>query len=213
MPWAGGTFNLLYNWLADRDTGIKIRADKMMGQEQDLADGMEQTLLRNGVNSPTADIDWGGHFITNYGDGPGTVTTREELEAAVRFGSWVLWNKGPPFTVAYASGNSVLVGPGDQSPIFHPGRRIKVQSGLVLYATVKSTSVAVPGTTVVFETDTGQSIGGTVDFLHYGVQEFTNPAYLPPRTCVRAQNSGDQGLPNGPSTKITLDDQNIDTLG
>lgn len=68
MAWSGGTFSLLYDWVARRDAGDptnKIGATEMLAQEQDIADGLEACLKANGDIPATANIPMGGFGLTN----------------------------------------------------------------------------------------------------------------------------------------------------
>jgi len=68
MPWNLAAFIRNFNWQSDRDASIKIRADRMDSEFDNYARGMEKLILRDGNNSPTADINWGGFRITGLGD-------------------------------------------------------------------------------------------------------------------------------------------------
>ncbi|HWI68493.1 MAG TPA: hypothetical protein VNS88_08945 [Nitrospiraceae bacterium] len=85
MPWSLATFLRNYSWQSDRDGGIRIRADRMDGEFDNFKAGMEQLLLRSGANSPTGDIDWGGHKITNVAGGgaPGDVATIGQIAGLI----------------------------------------------------------------------------------------------------------------------------------
>lgn len=70
MPWSTSTFTLVHDWVARRDAGSptnKIGATEMMAQEQDLADGLEECLKRNGDIPATANLPMGGFLHTNVG--------------------------------------------------------------------------------------------------------------------------------------------------
>lgn len=56
-------------WQDDADADVRIRADRHDTHDQDLADSIEQALNRNGENTPSTNIGWGAHKITNLGDG------------------------------------------------------------------------------------------------------------------------------------------------
>lgn len=74
MPYNGaGTFTLTYDWQQDKLNGIKIRADRMMGQENDIATGLSTAITRDGQSPATANLPLGGFKIT--GLGPGTDPT------------------------------------------------------------------------------------------------------------------------------------------
>lgn len=76
MPWSAGSFSRTNGvntganlWAADRDAGTKIRADRHDTHDQDLADGINATLAKDGTNAATANLDFGGFRVTNLGDG------------------------------------------------------------------------------------------------------------------------------------------------
>jgi len=77
MGWNGsGTFSRTNGvntgtqvWQDDRDDGTKIRADRHDTHDQDLSDGVNACLAKNGENSATADLDIGGNQIGNLGQG------------------------------------------------------------------------------------------------------------------------------------------------
>lgn len=76
MPWSSGTYtrtNGTYTgsgvWQSDAAASVKIRADRHDTHDQDLASGINACLNKNGENSPTANINWGGFKITNVGNG------------------------------------------------------------------------------------------------------------------------------------------------
>jgi len=77
MTWNGsGTFSRTNGvntgtqvWQDDRDDGTKIRADRHDTHDQDLSDGINACLAKNGENAATANLDVGGFIITNIGDG------------------------------------------------------------------------------------------------------------------------------------------------
>ena len=76
MPWSGPTFtrtNGTYSgasvWASDLAANIKIVASRHDTHDQDLATGINACLNKNGLNSPTANINWGGFKITNLAAG------------------------------------------------------------------------------------------------------------------------------------------------
>jgi hypothetical protein len=71
MPWAAGTFGRLYGsagWVDDRDAGTKILATRHDAHDQDLSDGINACLKKDGTNAATADLNAGGFKITNAAD-------------------------------------------------------------------------------------------------------------------------------------------------
>lgn len=80
MGWSSGIFsrtNGVYNgatvWAQDAAAAVKIVAARHDVHDQDLANGINASLNKNGQNKATASIDWGGYKIT--GLGAGTVAT------------------------------------------------------------------------------------------------------------------------------------------
>jgi hypothetical protein len=76
MPWTGsvfirdnGAFTGPLVWTDDRDAGTKITSDHHDTHDQDLANGITACINKNGANSPTANINWGGFKVINLGDG------------------------------------------------------------------------------------------------------------------------------------------------
>lgn len=67
MPWQGSTFARLYSWAADKANGINITASRMDGEANDFAQGIAQTLRRDGGNAATAPLDAGGFRVRNVG--------------------------------------------------------------------------------------------------------------------------------------------------
>jgi hypothetical protein len=63
-----GTFNRLYNWVTDRNNSVKIQADRMDGEMDGMATGLSSAILKDGQQTLTANIPWGGFKITNLGD-------------------------------------------------------------------------------------------------------------------------------------------------
>ena len=51
-----GLFERLYNWVTDRDSGIKIRADRMDAELDGIAAGLSTALLKDGTQTVTANI-------------------------------------------------------------------------------------------------------------------------------------------------------------
>lgn len=60
-----GTFTRLYNWVTDRDGGIKIRADRMDAEMDGFKGGFDLAFLRDGRAAATDDWSMGGFKIEN----------------------------------------------------------------------------------------------------------------------------------------------------
>ena len=76
MAWAGiivtrtnGTYSGSAVWQSDAAAAIKIRADRHDTHDQDLAQGINNCLTKDGQNSPTTNVSWGGFKITSLAAG------------------------------------------------------------------------------------------------------------------------------------------------
>ncbi len=69
MPFAAGVFTPVYNWQNDKANGIKIRADRMDGQDSDIATGLTTAMLKDGSQTLTSNIPYAGFKNTGMGAG------------------------------------------------------------------------------------------------------------------------------------------------
>lgn len=76
MPWSSGTFSRTDGtrngstvWTQAKAASVKILASDHDTHDQDLATGINNALNKNGENSPTANVNWGGFKITNLANG------------------------------------------------------------------------------------------------------------------------------------------------
>lgn len=68
MAFSGGIFSRLYNFVSDRDNGIKIRADRMDSELDGIASGLSAAILKDGSQTITANIPFATYRITGLGD-------------------------------------------------------------------------------------------------------------------------------------------------
>lgn len=62
-----GIFSRLYDWTADRDAGVKIRADRMDEEIDGIATALSNVICKDGQSTPTANIPLGGFKLTGLG--------------------------------------------------------------------------------------------------------------------------------------------------
>lgn len=98
MPWSGSTFSRTNGvnsgadtWEQDRDEPVNILASRHDDHDQDLADGINACLKKDGGNTATADIPMGGFKLTSLG----AATTNGH---AVRFDQFSFTSWSPTFT-------------------------------------------------------------------------------------------------------------------
>lgn len=104
-----GSFSLIYDWVTDRNNGIKILATRMMAQEQDIADGLSNCMTRDGQSTVTNTIPFNNQQITLLA----SATTRT---GAVNFGQ-IQDSSG---TFSSASGINTYVGALDPAISAYP---------------------------------------------------------------------------------------------
>lgn len=68
MPYNGfGVFQRLFNWVADRDAGIKISAERFDQELDGIAAALSNAITKDGQTTPVANIPLGGKKLTNLG--------------------------------------------------------------------------------------------------------------------------------------------------
>lgn len=68
MPFNGsGTFVRVYNWATDKANGVKIRADRMDGEDDGFATGLSTCVTRDGQSPATANLPMGTFKHTGVG--------------------------------------------------------------------------------------------------------------------------------------------------
>lgn len=113
MAWSSGTYtrtNGTYTgaavWTSDAAASIKILSSRHDTHDQDLAQGINSCLNKNGQNSPSADISWGNYKVTNLANG---VTASD----AATYGQTITaaaWDSGTStITLTRAAGNVTVV--------------------------------------------------------------------------------------------------------
>ena len=111
MPWSGGTFSLLYNWISRRDAGLPtklIDADTMTAQDQDFADGLEECVKRNGDIAATANLPMGGFLHTNVGAATARTNYARVAELQDQSHQWIAGSGTDTITATYAPAVTVL---------------------------------------------------------------------------------------------------------
>ena len=67
MSFSAGVFSLLYDWTTEQ-ASPPIEISKLKAQEQDIATGLSNCILRDGTGIPTAATPWNGQKITGLGN-------------------------------------------------------------------------------------------------------------------------------------------------
>lgn len=129
MPWNGsgvftrdnGTHTGSSVWANDRDAGTKIRADRHDTHDQDLADGIQAALAKNGENAATADLPMGSNKHT----GVGNATARTHYAAAgqVQDGAFIWCG------TAGGTKNALTLSPTPAITAYAAGQRFRFKAG------------------------------------------------------------------------------------
>lgn len=80
-----GIFSRLYNFVTDRNNGIKVRADRMDAELDGLAAGLSNTICRDGQSTITADIPFNNKKITGLADATGATHALNRQSADARY--------------------------------------------------------------------------------------------------------------------------------
>lgn len=85
MPWSGGQFTRVYNWVTDKNAGIPITASRMDADSNDFTSGINNCLAKDGSNTPTANLNIGSFRLTAVGTATALTDapTMNQLQAGV----------------------------------------------------------------------------------------------------------------------------------
>lgn len=64
MPWSNGIFTRVYDWVQDALDGLNIEAERVGGEDDNFAAGINACLTKDGSNSPTANLPMAGRRHT-----------------------------------------------------------------------------------------------------------------------------------------------------
>lgn len=67
MPYSGGVFTRVYNWVNDKNNNINITASRTDTETDGIATGLSTCMLKDGSQTLTGNIPWNGFKITGYG--------------------------------------------------------------------------------------------------------------------------------------------------
>lgn len=81
-----GTFNRMFTWVMDRDSGIKIMATRMDAEFDNIASGLSNCITRDGYGKPNTAISWNGQRLTNLANGaaPTDAATTAQVDAVAQ---------------------------------------------------------------------------------------------------------------------------------
>lgn len=80
-----GTFSRLYNWVTDRNNGIKILSDRMDAEFDGIATGLSNAICKDGQTTITASIPFNNKKITGLADAVDPADALNQQAADARF--------------------------------------------------------------------------------------------------------------------------------
>ena len=213
MPWNAGIFTRLYNFVNDAANGIKIIASKQDDEWNNVVAGLNSNVItRDGVNAPTADVNWGGKKLTNLATGtaPGDAVNFGQLPAATN-----PWDQSKVVSASYVSPTQLRILGADYTWDYHVGRRIRMYGAVAAAGTIAAATYTAPDTivTVVVDNAFGSVVDPSVSTVTVGLLDYYIPEYLSPRTAVQVIGAS-QFLPGGSGTwRFPFRVELIDVLG
>lgn len=65
--WSGGTFSRARNWVTDKNGAINPQAALFDQEDDNFAAGLNNCVTKDGLNKPSAAMDWNTQNLTNVG--------------------------------------------------------------------------------------------------------------------------------------------------
>lgn len=114
MPFSGGVFSRVYNWVSDKNSSINITASRMDTEDTGFATGLSSCLLKDGTQTVTANIPMNSFKFTGLASG--SVTGDSATVGQIQSGAIIYCGTSggtanaqtltpSPALAAYAAGN------------------------------------------------------------------------------------------------------------
>lgn len=104
-----GLFVRLYNWVADRNANIKIRADRMDAEMDGFATGLSNCITRDGQSTVTTDLPLNNKKITGLADATAGTDALNLQTADTRY---IISGDIDGLTISGDNANTIAVTPG-----------------------------------------------------------------------------------------------------
>lgn len=199
MPWSGGTYSKWNNatggWTGDQTNGIGIESGRHDSQDNDFTTGINSCLVKDGTNTPTADLNMGNYKHTNVANG--SALNHYASLGQVQAGAFI-WGG-----TSTGSANSQTISISPSPSAYAAGQCFRFVAGYTNTgaATLQVNSL---GTKNVYGVDTGTNLGvgciraGTV---HEVVYDGTNFILLNPS---KAQSTFTPSIGQGSPVSMTV---------
>jgi hypothetical protein len=208
-PLVGGTVNIFQSGSATPDSVYPTYADALAG-----TNSLGSVVTLNAQGEAQIWFQAGRSYKVVLKDASAvTVWTVDAWNPAGGFAfpiatEWLNYSA----TIAFVGGTQFKTTGVDTTATFHVGRRVKTtNSGGTVYGSVSAVAFAAGDTTVTIVPDSGALDAG-LSAVAYGINSYTNPSYLDPRTCLSVLKNGNQtGF--GAASKLTTWTVETDALG
>lgn len=99
MPWSGaGVFTRVRNWATDKLNSINPQAALFDQEDDNFASGLNNCVTKDGLNKPTATMDWNGQILTALGDASAATHALNRQTGDGRYGRYIYKRKAATTT-------------------------------------------------------------------------------------------------------------------
>jgi hypothetical protein len=85
MPWAAGVFTRVRNWVTDKGGTINPQAAIFDQEDDNFAAGLNNCITKDGLNKPSATMDFNSQRLTALGDATGATDALNRQTADARY--------------------------------------------------------------------------------------------------------------------------------
>jgi hypothetical protein len=208
--WNGsGVFSRTYNWVQDKNNGIKIRADRHDANDNDFVNGINNVIAKDGQNAPTANLPMAGYKHTNVTD----ATAANEYATLGQLQK----NSGTYYDTT-GSANAYILTPNPAITSYAAGQRFFIKANFtntgaatININSLGATALTKQGTNALVS---GDMVSGVIyeiirDGTQFQVKEVTSTIIL---NNLRAATSGGLSIQNNSGTTVATFANDILTL-
>lgn len=87
--WSGGVFTRARNWATDKLNTVNPQASLFDQEDDNFATGLNNCVTKDGLNKPTATMDWNSQRLTALGDAVGSTDALNRQFADIRYAPFI----------------------------------------------------------------------------------------------------------------------------
>lgn len=99
--WSGGVYTRFRNWVSDKANSINPQASLFDQEDDGFAAGLNNCITKDGLNKPSAPMDWNGQSLT------GVLNLANTGTVSLVSGKWTISLNGNLVGIAPVSGNAM----------------------------------------------------------------------------------------------------------